>query len=272
MRSKRCRMEPSITVARDFEQESHRIDQLIWDAMALRVGESVLFCGFSNALNWIKRGVDIGASVTVISNNSAAMREFNDGQITMLRGSTSMVPARDASFDATIAFHYLHEIDPFFQASVVSELARVGKRCVIVEPAPPSDLLGLRIASLYSRAKRELGQFEHYHHIDYWRKLLAIVKPDVNCQTFAFSRTPPPQAIQDTVALLIDTMAAEETPEPYMAELRALAARPDAKLLPQARYVIVGTSAGAVVGAVMKATKGQADAARVRELVLAACS
>jgi hypothetical protein len=126
----------------------------------------------------------------------------------------------------------------------VSELARVGKRCVIVEPAPPSDLLGLRIASLYSRAKRELGQFEHYHHIDYWRKLLAIVKPDVNCQTFAFSRTPPPQAIQDTVALLIDTMAAEETPEPYMAELRALAARPDAKLLPQARYVIVGTSAG----------------------------
>ncbi|MDT5336905.1 MAG: aspartyl-tRNA(Asn)/glutamyl-tRNA(Gln) amidotransferase subunit [Mycobacterium sp.] len=31
-------------------------------------------------------------------------------------------------------------------------------------------------------------------------------------------------------------------------------------------------AAGAVVGAVMKATKGQADAARVRELVLAACS
>ena len=28
---------------------------------------------------------------------------------------------------------------------------------------------------------------------------------------------------------------------------------------------------GAIVGAVMKATKGQADAARVRELVLAAC-
>jgi aspartyl-tRNA(Asn)/glutamyl-tRNA(Gln) amidotransferase subunit B len=30
-------------------------------------------------------------------------------------------------------------------------------------------------------------------------------------------------------------------------------------------------AAGAIVGAVMKATKGQADAARVRELVLAAC-
>ena len=30
-------------------------------------------------------------------------------------------------------------------------------------------------------------------------------------------------------------------------------------------------AAGAIVGAVMKTTKGQADAARVRELVLAAC-
>ena len=30
-------------------------------------------------------------------------------------------------------------------------------------------------------------------------------------------------------------------------------------------------AAGAIVGAVMKATRGQADAARVRELVLAAC-
>ena len=35
---------------------------------------------------------------------------------------------------------------------------------------------------------------------------------------------------------------------------------------------VAGSSAGAIVGAVMKATKGQADAARVRELVLAACS
>jgi aspartyl-tRNA(Asn)/glutamyl-tRNA(Gln) amidotransferase subunit B len=31
-------------------------------------------------------------------------------------------------------------------------------------------------------------------------------------------------------------------------------------------------AAGAIVGAVMKATKGQADAAQVREMVIAACS
>jgi aspartyl-tRNA(Asn)/glutamyl-tRNA(Gln) amidotransferase subunit B len=49
----------------------------------------------------------------------------------------------------------------------------------------------------------------------------------------------------------------------------ALAANPD--IVEKIRGGKVA-AAGAIVGAVMKATRGQADAARVRELVLAACS
>ncbi len=49
----------------------------------------------------------------------------------------------------------------------------------------------------------------------------------------------------------------------------ALAANPDVAEKIRAGKV---AAAGAIVGAVMKATKGQADAARVRELVIAACS
>lgn len=239
-------MSDRATGARDFELETYRIDQLIWDAMALRAGESVLFCGFENAGDWIARAAEIGAVVSVITSDDAAIREHEGRGIAVLKGSTTLIPARDGSFDAAVAFHYLHEVDPFFHANVVSELARVGKRVVIVEPAPPSDPLGLRIASLYSRAKRELGQFEYYQHIDYWRKLLSIVKADVTQETYAFTRVPPRDAIKDTVAFILDTMAAEETPEPYLEELRALAKRPDAHLVPQARYVLVGAAAGEI--------------------------
>ena len=49
----------------------------------------------------------------------------------------------------------------------------------------------------------------------------------------------------------------------------ALAANPDVAEKIRSGKV---QAAGAIVGAVMKATKGQADAARVREMVLAACS
>ncbi len=234
-------------LAREFERETHRIDQRIWDAMALRAGESVLFCGFANNLDWIKRAAAVGVDVSVIASDEIGTIELRDVKINVLRGSTSMIPAKDETFDATVAFHYLHEIDPFFHANVVIELGRVGKRCIIVEPAPPGDPLGLRIASLYSRAKRDLGQFENYHHIEYWRKLISIVKSEVAYQTFTFTRTPPREAIRETIALIIATMAAEDTPETYLAELRALARRPDAQLLPQARYVITGTAVGAVI-------------------------
>lgn len=239
-------MDDRPTLARAFERESHRIDQLIWDNMALRAGETALFCGFENDLSWIVRAIEIGVAVSVVASDESAIREHADLKINVLKGSTTLIPARDASFDVAIAFHYLHEVDPFFHANVVSELARVGKRLIIVEPAPPSDPLGLRIASLYSRAKRELGQFEYYQNIDYWRKLLSIVKADVTQATFSFTRVPPRDAIKDTVALILDTMAVEETPEPYLEELRALAKRPDAQLVPQARYVLVGAASGAI--------------------------
>lgn len=239
-------MDNSGVLARDFERESHRIDQLIWDSMALHAGETVLFCGFGNDAAWIKRAVEVGVVASVIESREDAIRQYGDFGVSVLRGSTTLIPARDASFDATVAFHYLHEVDPFFHANVVSELARVGKRLIIVEPAPPTDPLGLRIASLYSRAKRELGAFEYYQNVDYWRKLLAIVKADVTVATHAFTRTPPRDAITDTVALILDTMAAEEIPEAYLQELRALAKRPDAQLVPQARFVLVGAAAGAV--------------------------
>ena len=239
-------MDSRINLARDFERESHRIDQEIWDAMALRSGETVLFCGFNNDVDWIRRAIEVGVNVSVIASDEAAIASFRELDIAVLKGSTTMIPARDASFDAAVAFHYLHEIDPFFHANVVSELARVGKRLIVVEPAPPTDPLGLRIAGLYSRAKRELGQFEYYQNVDYWKKLLSIVKADVVQSVFSFNRVPPRSAIKETVSIILDTMAAEDTPELYLEELRALAKRPDAQLVPQSRYVLVGALSGAV--------------------------
>ena len=56
--------------------------------------------------------------------------------------------------------------------------------------------------------------------------------------------------------------------EGYTALRKALAAQPD--VVEKIRGGKV-QAAGAVVGAVMKATGGKADAKRVRELILAAC-
>jgi len=217
---------------------------LIWDALVIQEDERVLFCGYGPDGSWVKRAITAGTKVTVIEHRDEVINEFERLGAQNLRGSTSVIPAKDGSFDITVSFHYLHEVDPFFHAQVVSELARVGKRVAIVEPAPPADPLGRRIALLYSQAKRELGQFEYYQPMEYWKKLLHAVKVEITQSVFAFAKVPPREYLYDTIELLLDAMEVEAVPRAYMEELRTIAKRPSAQLLPPARFVLVGAAAG----------------------------
>ncbi|MEO9170151.1 MAG: methyltransferase domain-containing protein [Candidatus Baltobacteraceae bacterium] len=235
--------EPVYT-ADEFEAESRHLDTLIWESIVVEPGIKVLFCGYGPDGRFVKRAIDAGARVTVIEHRDEVIRKFADMKATLMRGSTSVIPAKENSFDLAISHHYLHEIDPFFHAQVLSELARISRRVAVIEPAPPGDLLGRRIALLYSQAKRELGQFEYYQPLEYWKKLLQSVKADVSQHVFAFAKVPPREYLVDTVKLLLDTIEVEDAPPEFMDELRQIASRSDAQLLPPPRYVLVGAAVG----------------------------
>jgi len=230
--------------ADEFDRESRYIENLIWDALVIEAGERVVFCGFGEDARWVKRAIDAGADVTVIEHREEIIRTFAESGAKVLRGSTSLIPAPNDSYGLAVAFHYLHETDPFFHAQIVSELARVADRLAIVEPGPPADALGKRIVRLYSQAKRELGQFEYYQPLDYWRKLLQAVKADISTHVFAFAKIPPREYLRDTIELLLDTMAVEDAPKEELDELRTIARRSDSLILPPARFVLMGTAAG----------------------------
>jgi hypothetical protein len=230
--------------ADEFQRESRYIENLIWDALVIEAGQRVLFCGYGEDARWIRRAMEAGADVTVIEHREQVMRKFEDAGAKLLRGSTSVIPAKADAFDVAVAFHYLHEQDPFFHAQIVFELSRVAKRVAIIEPGPPADPIGKRIARLYSQAKRELGQFEYYQPLEYWRKLLQAVKADVSQHVFAFAKIPPAEYLRDTIALLLDTMEVEEAPRSDLDELRALARKANTMILPPPRYVLTGAAAG----------------------------
>jgi hypothetical protein len=238
---------PSHTYSpQEFEHESRRIDALTFDTLALTAGESLVFCGFTGNIGYIRRALDIGCKVAVIEARESVIREHANLGVRTIRGSTSVIPARDQAFDVAIAVGYLHEVDPSFHAQILTELARVAKRVAVVELAPPTDPLGRRIAALYQRAKREFGSFEHYQGVDYWKKLLEMVKPDVAQSIFQFGKLPPIEYLIDTVDLLLDTIEAEEAPEEDVEELRRIAKRSNAMLLPQARLVLIGAAIGEI--------------------------
>jgi ubiquinone/menaquinone biosynthesis C-methylase UbiE len=236
--------EQPVYTADEFDRESRYLERLVWEAIAVDPGCRVLICGYGTDGVPVRRAMEAGADVTVIEHRNDAIARFSKLGAKLVRGSTSVIPAKDGTFDLAISFHYLHEIDPFFHAQVVAELARVARRVAIVEPAPPADPLGKRIALLYSQAKRELGQFEYYQPLEYWKKLLQAVKADVSQRVFAFAKVPPREYLQDTVKLLLDTIEIEDAPRAYMDELRQIASRSDAQLLPPPRFVLVGAAAG----------------------------
>ncbi|MDQ2866566.1 MAG: class I SAM-dependent methyltransferase [Candidatus Eremiobacteraeota bacterium] len=233
-----------VYTADEFQAESRYIDTLIWEAIAVEPDTSVLFCGYGPDADFARRAIETGARVTVIEHRDDVIRKFGTLDAKLLRGSTSVIPSKENAFDLAISYYYLHEIDPFFHAQVLSELARVARRVAVIEPAPPGDMLGKRIASLYSQAKRELGQFEYYQQLEYWKKLLQSVKADVSQHVFAFAKVPPREYLVDTVELLLDTIEAEAAPREFMDELRQIARRSDAQLLPPPRYVLVGAAVG----------------------------
>ena len=230
--------------ADEFRRESQYIDNLIWDALVVEPGTRVLFCGFSEDARWVRRALAAGAEASVVEHRESEIRRYESIGATLLQGSTSFIPARPDSFDLAIAFHYLHEADPFFHAQIVSELSRVARRVAIVEPGPPADALGKKIASLYSQAKRELGQFEYYQPLEYWRKLLRATKAEISQHVFAFAKIPPLEYLRDTIELLLTTLEVEDAPKTDLDELRAIARRSDSLVLPPARYVICGAAAG----------------------------
>ena len=231
----------------EFEAESRFIDKLIWEAIVIEPGSKVLMCGYAPDGAYVQRAIDAGGDVTVIEHRESEIRRFSKLDAKLLRGSTSVIGAKDNSFDLAISYHYLHEIDPFFHAQVLAELARVAKRVAVIEPAPPADPLGKRIAVLYSQVKRELGQFEYYQPLEYWKKLLQAVKADVSQHVFAFAKVPPREYLIDTVRLLLDTIEIEDAPRPYMDELREIARRSDSLLLPPPRFVLVGAAQGDLI-------------------------
>ena len=236
--------EQPVYTADEFASEARYLEVLIWESIVVLPKAKVLVCGYGPDGAYVQHAIDHGATVTVIEHRQEPINQFKNLDAKLLRGSTSVIPAKDNSFDLAIAYHYLHEIDPFFHSQVLSELARVANRVAVIEPAPPADPLGKRIALLYSQAKRGLGQFEYYQPLEYWKKLLQGVKADVSQHVFAFAKVPPREYLIDTVQLLLDTIEVEEAPREYMNELRQIAQRSDAQLLPPPRYVLVGAAVG----------------------------
>ena len=223
----------------EFATEAHRIEELILAALAIEPQTEVLFCGFENSRVAIDRALAIGAKVAVIETRPELLRAAQSLGIEAIRASATGIPIRAGRFQLAVAYHYLHEVDPTYHTQIIFEMGRVAKRIAIVEPGPPSDLLGSRIASLYARAKQRLGQYEHYQTLEYWRRLLLGIRSHINPVEIRYAHLPPLPFLHRTMEVILESIKIAGADEEDLRSLYGLAAASDTQLIPQPRYVLL---------------------------------
>jgi ubiquinone/menaquinone biosynthesis C-methylase UbiE len=155
-----------------FEQERTEIRERIWAFLNLQGDERVLDIGVGHSAYSLKKLIELGVSVTSIDINYAVLNKYKTPQADFVRCDAACLPFKEAPFALSLANFTLHEIDPSLHERVVSELCRVSKRIMIVEPVIGEDPMCRSFQAIWTAAMHSINQFEDYQTMDYWTGLL----------------------------------------------------------------------------------------------------
>lgn len=156
----------------DFAEERKRIEEKIWSLAQIKSGMKVLDVGIGEDAYSTKKIIDLGALVTAIDTDLKMLNKHKSLKINLIQASASQLPFISSAFDLSVAYFTLHEINPKLHTKVISELIRVSKRVMIVEPGLGEDRLYNVYHDIWSRAMHSIGKFEDYQSITYWKMLL----------------------------------------------------------------------------------------------------
>jgi len=208
----------------DFLEEQKRIEERIWSFAQIKCGVKVLDVGIGEDAHSAKKLIGLGALVTAIDTDSKTLNKHRNLKIDLVQGGASQLPFISSEFDLSVAYFTLHEIDPNLHQKVVSELIRVSRSVMIVEPELGEDRLYGVYHDIWSRAMHSIGRFEDYRSITYWKMLLEECGADVAvCQKIAHEEKLMGIEADKFMKGLIGMVRNYGVPEGYVSEFRDLA-------------------------------------------------
>jgi ubiquinone/menaquinone biosynthesis C-methylase UbiE len=155
-----------------FEQERKEIRERIWAFLNLRGDERVLDVGVGHSAYSLKKLIELGVSITSIDINYAVLNKYKTPQADFVRCNAARLPFIEKQFALSVASFTFHEIYPSLHERVISELCRVSKRIMIVEPTIGEDPINRTYQEIWIAAMHSINQFEDYQSMDDWIGLL----------------------------------------------------------------------------------------------------
>lgn len=203
----------------EYEKEQKMIDQKIWSLPKIEKGLT-LDMGVGDST---RKLIGLGAKIVAVDsdlNNLVKQKNF-DGMI--VQCNASCLPFKNSVFELSVASFTLHEINPLLHLNVVSEMTRVSRRVMIVEPMPAQEPVNKRYDDLWSKAMHSIGRFEDYQETMYWKKLMEKCNMRiVVCEKFRGKNRIPPRKVDKLIKGTVTLMNSYYVSKKYTEEIKDL--------------------------------------------------
>lgn len=203
----------------EYEKEQRMIDQKIWSLPKIEKGLA-LDMGVGDST---RKLIGLDAKVVAVDsdlNNLIKQKNF-DGML--VQCNVSYLPFKNSVFDLSVASFTLHEINPLLHLNVVSEMTRVSRKTMIVEPMPAQEHVNKRYDGIWCKAMHSIGRFEDYQEIMYWKKLMEKCNMRiVVCEKFRGKNRIPPQKVDELIKGTVTLMNSYYVSKKYIEEIKDL--------------------------------------------------
>lgn len=205
-----------------FEEEQKRIRKEIWSLIHVK-DCIVIDVGVGESAGSTKTLIDKGASVIAIDNDTECLENHKDLDAAFVCCDIQKMPFKSGAADAVVFNFTLHEINPLFHRDILSEMAYIASRIIIVEPAPGTTPGYSRFEELWRESMHAVGEFEDYKPCSYWKELVQASGFNVSIsKTMEHTEEVPLETRKEMVQFTTEWMKEKDVPEKYIDEAKTL--------------------------------------------------
>jgi ubiquinone/menaquinone biosynthesis C-methylase UbiE len=227
-----------------FEEERIRLREEVWSLLDIKQGAKFLDVGLGHTAHSLTKLVESGVAVTSIDIDFEILRLHRSNPANFVQGNAAQIPFKDDAFSLSLAYFTFHEIDPCLHMKAVTELCRVSKIIVIVEPAISEDPVYRIYQRIWTDAMHSIGKYEDIQPKDYWTELLYKGGAEtVTAKNLSYHVRLRGQESAEYVRAATEDLRDENLSEAFINKMRSLAEdiNPEGILFPDIN-VIMGTA------------------------------
>ncbi|KPK72833.1 hypothetical protein AMJ87_03465 [candidate division WOR_3 bacterium SM23_60] len=155
-----------------FEEERKRLREKVWSFLDIKQGAKCLDVGIGHTAYSLNKLLELGLDVTSVDINLDVLNTHKTNKAHFVQCNANQLPFEENAFILSLAYFTFHEIAPALHRAAISELYRVSKKIMVVEPAIGRDPLFRRYQKLWTVAMHSIDQYEDYKPMEYWHELL----------------------------------------------------------------------------------------------------